>query len=331
MTSYEINLEASLAASIPSADAIADNPIWRLLADAGIDWTMGVAETERLYGRRFDEASQSWQLCYPTHHTAFDNMLHSVGARAWEKNHPLCPPDSMGGYYYTCNNVRANVAMALAQLSPYLGEGEPHRPSNVVGRMWAYGDATLKVYGFPPEQNTHSGSNSYCQRDSRLIAATTLAIQPGFRLILADEERPIVEGAKPLLSYQVTRMQPTMYAPQRGATFPYHRYSERAYPILGDAICLSADDRIVMAGSPQQFVLIDRSAIQNVTVERMSRARGGAYSAIVLNVADVRGHNGLTSLRVMDSDETEGCTSEGEKLAKRLGVTWILGQVYPND
>lgn len=330
------DLSASLAASTPSAAEIAANPIWRLLADAGIDWTLGVAEVEARQGKRFDHASQSWQLVYPSDHPAFDRMLHPVSARMSERNHPLCPPGHLHGFYYAGDDVRENVRIAVAQLSPYLGEGEPHGigephgASNIVGRRWKCGQTTLRVYGFPPERNAGYGRNLHHERDPRLKAATTLAISSGFRLVLAEQERAIVEGAAAMWPYPPTRASTGMIVPDEGSAFPYHRYSEDAYQMLAEALCLSADGNVIIAGAPQQFVLIERSALQSVTVDRMSKARGGAFSCITLNMTDSLGYEGRTRITIMTSNDTEGCTDGGQQLAEMLGVKYMLSPVYPN-
>lgn len=336
MTHGGINLEASLAASVPSAQEIAANPIWKLLADAGIDWTMSVAEVEARQGKRFDEASQSWRLSYPTTHAAFANMLNPVSARLWQGSDPRCPVGYLDGHYHFGDDVRENVRLALEQLTPYLGDGalygvgEPLGSSNVIGRQWKCGRASFKIYGFPPELQGDYGRNSYHERDPRLKVATTFSISPGFRLVLAEEEKAMVESGVPIWSYPPTRSLDEMYEHRDGLQFPYHRYSERPHPILADSVCLSTDGKVVITGSPQKLTLIERSTIQSVTVDRMSRARGGAYSSISLKVTNARSKDGHLPITIMVSAETEGCTRGGEALAEALGVEYDLWPVIPN-
>lgn len=304
-----------------SAAEIAQNPVWQLLARAGIDWTAGQARLVARHGLTRDRISQADHVVLPTDFPAFQDFIEPLAFRPNPQEHPALPLAYISGSFSQYGDVAANVMHLRHALEPYLGTPESSGVSNTIGWRWQHGRACLTLTGWPRALNRHYGQNDYHKREPKMIDACSVVIEPGYRLPLLPAEAHMLADLRPLLARNTAAPDDNRYSKTEAE---YIRLSHMRFPLLKTHVAISADGSHLVCGTPTSFVLLPVADIARFEVVRMMPARFAGYSTLFAVM-----QTGLAACPekfiALDSrDGADDFNADGPALAANLGRACVL-------
>ncbi len=260
-----------------SAQEIAANPVWQLLAKANIDWMAGRAKLIALRGLTYDRISQEKLVFFPTEFPAFYDLIEPLSFRPKVHEHPELPLTYLSGSFSRYAEVAANVMHMRHALEPFLGVPQENGVSNTIGWRWQHERASVTLTGWPRALNAHYSQNDFHVREPRLIDACSIVIEPGYCRLLQPAEAALLSDMLPLMAQSTPVFGNFMF---RNTLIEYVRQSRTAYTVLSGHVAITADRSHIICGAPTYFALLPLADIARFEVVRMQPARFSGYSQL---------------------------------------------------
>jgi hypothetical protein len=318
----------------PTADEIGGNRIWHFLHTAGVPWCDSYRALRKKCGVTHIACYDELMIVMPATLPVVRDLFMPLGFARSDAHHPDLPVLHVSGCHFRTAVPAVNFFDLKHALDPFLGDGMDASVSNTASWQWRDGAAAVSLTIWPPELNTEYGPNSFHEREPRLATACTLSISTGLHMPLTDAERSGLADMQPVLAKDpgavVTAERCGRLEDIRQYELPYARRHAGDFGLPETHICLTADRRMLVAGSAQVLLLLPVADITGIYVNRILPARSSGYASLGVTLRTGVRWCPRKSFTLATRPEADDFNTDAATLATLLGVPLELG-AYSND
>lgn len=304
----------------PASDGA--NPIHVLLDSIGLPWREPRAALTERHGVTPHPAYGWAEVQIPTPRPLVEGLLWPLSIQALPQFPPDLPATGFSGVTWFREDARENVRRTAEQLEPALGRAPIADHHNTVRCQWSFGAASISLMAWPPDRQSHSGSNPSQEREPRLVTGCHVAIETGWRKRATARERSWLETFAPIaplpLDEGVTAAS-ALTTPAWGSQLAFVREPvpglERIFGFVG----VSADGAAFIFQHAQLF-LVPMDDLVGFHVVRVLPAKGGGGSWIEVQCRGLEGR--LPLCRAAGPDDLTGLA---QRIAAATGKPLDLG------
>lgn len=297
-----------------------NNPIQKLLSDAGVPWQSSRQALVERFGVSTHPALEIDIIKIETPEPFLKNLLWPLSAHVLPQFSQHLPATYFSTVTSYGENSRDNLRLTAQQLIPLLGPARIAERTNTVQCEWLSGAASLRLIVWPLDlQDGTRHENSAHVREPRTATGCHVEIETGFRLAVADEERDWLNNFVP--AGPITFVS----APASEYELEYVREPIAGIENIRGRVGTSANRDALIFWQSQLYV-VPMADVIGLTVDRMTPAKGSGGSW--LKVECRTQCEGLTSksLFITRAAGADDLNTFGAELASATGKPLTLSE-----
>lgn len=313
---------------------MADNPLHKLLEDAGVPWRLPRSALAERYGVRQHPAYQ-WDVIEITTPLPFvQGIMWPLSAQVRPQFSPAMPATYFSAIARVGDDARENLRYCTEQLAPRLGKPEAHDSTNTLGKRWAFGAASLRLTVWPPELQRWPTVNPSHEREPHLKTACHLSIETGWRGAASQEELKQLASFVAIGRLQRKDRRITVNSADTSAAeqseLEFVREPSADFAALFGFIGHSADCATLIFWH-RQLYLVPMADVIGFHVDRFVRGKGPGGAKLYVECRT--NYEDLTTKRLLitEAPRADDLNELARSISAAIAKPFALSQYWPDD